>query len=185
MTEHHAAVCPIALAGHLDGTIRRWFQNPRRLLEPWVREGMTAMDFGCGPGFFTPDLARLVGPSGRVVAVDLQAGMLERVRLKLRGTDLASRVTLHQSAPDRIGLTAPVDFALVFYVLHELPDQAAFFSELRPLLSPDARVLAVEPPLHVSRAAFEATLRRAHEARFRLADRPRIRFQKAALLAPA
>lgn len=182
MTDPHRAVCPARHAGALDSRIRRWLQSPRRLLAPHVREGMTALDFGCGPGFFTPDLARLVGPSGRVIAADLQAEMLERLRAKLRGTPLESRVTLHQCPPDRIGLTRPVDFVLAFYVLHELPDAAAFFAEVRTLLTAEGRLLVVEPPLHVTKAAFEQTLRAARDAGLLVAARPRIHFNKVALL---
>jgi ubiquinone/menaquinone biosynthesis C-methylase UbiE len=145
---------------------------------------MTALDFGCGPGFFTLELARLVGSSGRVIAVDLQPGMLERVRVRIQGTALEPRITLHQSQPTRVGLSTPVDFALAFYVLHELPDPAAFLAELRQLLTARGRLFIVEPPFHVSRAAFEATLQAAQHAGFRLVARPRIRFNKAALLAP-
>ncbi len=184
MPEHRSPVCPVALAGHLDSRIRRWLQDPRRLLEPYVREGMTALDFGCGPGFFTLDLARLVGASGRVIAVDLQPGMLERVRLKIHGTALGARIVLHQCQPDRLGLSRPIDFVFAFYVIHELPGPAAFFAELRPLISPGGRLLVVEPPLHVSRAAFTATLQVADQAGFRVVSRPRIPFTKAALLAP-
>jgi ubiquinone/menaquinone biosynthesis C-methylase UbiE len=184
MTQRHDLVCPVTLAGALDSRIRRWLQNPRRLLEPHVREGMTALDFGCGPGFFTLELARLVGSSGRVLAVDLQPGMLERVRAKTRGTVLEPRITLHQCQATSIGVSTPVDFALAFYVLHELPDPAAFLTELRQLLAARGQLLVVEPPLHVSRAAFDATLRVAQQAGLRLVARPRVRFNKAALLAP-
>ena len=177
---HH--VCPAALAGLLDSPVRRWFQNPRRLLEPYLREGMTALDFGCGPGFFTLDLARLVGPAGRVLAVDLQPDMLERVRAKLRGTGLESRVVLHRCREDRIGLTEPVDFVFAFYVIHELPDPVAFLTEIRGLLTPGGRLLIVEPPLHVSAAAFEATLQTASGAGFKVAARPPLLFNKVALL---
>ena len=183
MPEPHDHVCPITLAGTLDNRIRRWLQSPRRLLEPYVRERMAALDFGCGPGFFTLELARLVGSSGRVIAVDLQPAMLERVRVKAQGTDLAPRITLHQCQPNRIGLSTTVDFALAFYVLHELPDPAAFLTELRPLLAPTGQLFIVEPPFHVSKAAFEATIQCAHRAGFRLIARPRIRFNKAVLLA--
>lgn len=182
MTEPQSPVCPVSLAGHLDSRIRRWFQDPRRLLEPYVREGMTAVDLGCGPGFFTLDLAQLVGPSGRVIAVDLQPGMLERVRLKTQGTELASRLTLHPCQPNRIGLSEPFDFVLAFYVLHELPDAAASLGELRPLFRRGGQLLVVEPPLHVSRAAFEKTLRVATGVGYRVVSRPRFRFNKAALL---
>ena len=183
MPEPHDHVCPITLAGTLDNRIRRWLQSPRRLLEPYVRERMAALDFGCGPGFFTLELARLVGSSGSVIAVDLQPAMLERVRVKAQGTDLAPRITLHQCQPNRIGLSTTVDFALAFYVLHELPDPAAFLTELRPLLTSHGQLFIVEPPFHVSKAAFEATIQCAHRAGFRLIARPRIRFNKAVLLA--
>jgi ubiquinone/menaquinone biosynthesis C-methylase UbiE len=185
MADTDDRVCPVALAGGLDNRLRRWLQNPRRLLEPHVREGMTVLDFGCGPGFFTLELAQLVGPSGRVIAVDLQAGMLEKVRAKVRGTALEGRVLLHQCPPDGIGLSQPVDFALAFYMLHELPDQVAFFTEVRPLLAPKGRLFIVEPPFHVSRAEFETTLRTAQGAGFIVAARPRVAFSKAALLRPA
>ncbi len=185
MPERQDLVCPVTLAGALDSRIRRWLQSPRRLLEPYVREGMTALDFGCGPGFFTLELARLVGSSGHVIAVDLQPGMLERVRAKILGTALEPRITLHQCQANGIGLSTPVDFALAFYVLHELPDPAAFLTELRQLLSARGQVFIVEPPFHVSKAAFETTLRAAHQAGLRLVARPRIRFNKAALFAPS
>lgn len=88
---------------------------------------MTVLDVGCGPGFFTLDMARMVGPSGCVVACDLQAGMLERIRRKIQGTDLEKRVRLHQSGKDRIGLDLPVDFVLAFYMAHIA--RAADFTE--------------------------------------------------------
>lgn len=184
MTDTHDRVCPVALAGGLDNRIRRWLQNPRRLLEPYVREGMTALDIGCGPGFFTLELARLVGPSGRVIAADLQAGMLERVGVKIRGTEVEARVVLHRCQPDRIGVSPPVDFALAFYMLHELPDPSAFFGEVRQLLSADGQLLIVEPPFHVSKAAFGGMLRAARHAGLVVAGRPRVLFSRAALLRP-
>jgi len=67
-------ICPVGQAWSLDNRLRRWLQDPRRILAPHVREGMTALDLGCGPGFFTLDLAWLVGPAGRVIASDLEPG---------------------------------------------------------------------------------------------------------------
>jgi ubiquinone/menaquinone biosynthesis C-methylase UbiE len=185
MTDRNNRVCPVALAGGLDNRLRRWFQNPHRILEPYVQEGMTALDFGCGPGFFTLELAHLVGPSGRVIAVDLQKGMLEKVRAKIQDSSLEARVILHQSKPNEMGLSQSVDFALAFYILHELPDQAAFFTEIRQYLSAQGHLFIVEPPLHVSKAAFERTLRTAQDAGFTVTARPRVSLSKAALLQPS
>ena len=184
MADNSDRVCPVALSGGLDNRFRRWLQNPNRILEPYVREGMTVLDFGCGPGFFTLELANLVGPSGRVIAVDLQAGMLEKIDAKVRGTALEARVTLHQCQPNGIGLSQPVDFALAFYMVHELPDQAAFFTEARRLLQAQGQLLVVEPPLHVSSAEFETTIRTAQDSGLNVVVRPRVSFSKAALLQP-
>ena len=124
-------ICPVAVAGFLDNRVRRWLQDPRKILSPYIKEGMTVLDIGCGPGFFTADIARLVGESGRVIAADLQEGMLQRLRAKIRKTDLEGRITLHKCGEDGIGLSETVDFIAAFYMIHEIPDQEAFLKELR------------------------------------------------------
>jgi len=63
--ENRNRVCPVDLSGGLDNIFRRWLQNPQKILLPHVKEGMAALDFGCGPGFFTLAMAELVGPTGR------------------------------------------------------------------------------------------------------------------------
>lgn len=182
MSNGQEHICPVERAGLLDSLIRRWVQNPRKLLKPHLKEGMTVLDFGCGPGFFSIEMARMVGESGRVIAADLQEGMLQRLRAKLEGTELGKRITLHKCAGNAIGLSQRVDFVLAFYVLHELPDQEAFFREIGSILNPGGRILVVEPPLHVSRAAFEETIRRGRDAGFIPIERPKVPLSKAVLL---
>jgi len=72
----------------------------------------------------------MVGKSGRVIAVDLQEGMLQRLRHKIRETKIEERITLHRCKDNKIGLSEKVDFALAFYVIHEIPNQGEFFKEL-------------------------------------------------------
>jgi ubiquinone/menaquinone biosynthesis C-methylase UbiE len=175
-------VCPMEEAGCLDIRIRRWFQNPRKILTPHVKKGMTVLDFGCGPGFFTTDLARLVGASGRVIAADLQEGMLDRLRMKIQGTELRDRIYLHKCEANQIGLSEKVDFVLAFYMLHELPDQEGFFNEIAEILKVKGRVFIVEPPFHVSKTAFEKTIRKAQNTGFVLAERPKVFLSKTAVL---
>ena len=69
-------VCPWWLGYLLASPLRRLMQDPVKVVAPYVREGMTVLEPGPGMGFFTLELARLVGPSGRVVAVDIQPRML-------------------------------------------------------------------------------------------------------------
>lgn len=175
-------VCPVERAGSLDLGIRRWVQNPHRILSPYVEPGMTVLDFGCGPGFFTVDLAELVGKTGQVIAVDLQEGMLERLRKKIQNNELKDRIILHQCEADRIGWSKPVDFFLAFYMLHEVPDPAGFFNEMEKILKPTGKGLLVEPPFHVSKSAFEETIRKAQNAGFVLEERPKVFLSKTALI---
>lgn len=175
-------VCPVEQAGMLDHPLRRLYENPARILRPFVNEGMSALDFGCGPGFFTLELARLVGLAGHVTAVDLQPGMLEKARHKLARAGLEERVTFRESRAAAIGAAGPFAFALVFHVLHEVPDPGRFLGELRPLLAPGGRALVAEPAFHVSRGEFAAALETARRAGFVVAPGPRILFSRTAIL---
>jgi ubiquinone/menaquinone biosynthesis C-methylase UbiE len=63
-------VCPSRFAGSLDNSFRRWLQNPQKILKPYIKEGMTVLDLGCGPGVFTLELASLVHESGKVYIIE-------------------------------------------------------------------------------------------------------------------
>jgi ubiquinone/menaquinone biosynthesis C-methylase UbiE len=175
-------VCPAEHAGALDNRLRRWIQNPAKLLKSFVQPGMTAVDFGCGPGFFTIEMAKMIGPAGKVIGVDLQQEMLDKVRAKITGTELEQRIVLHQCSTEAIGLKEPVDFVLAFYVLHELPDQSSFFTELAGNIKESGRILIVEPPFHVSASAFAQTIEQAKKCGFSVVAAPKILFSKTALL---
>ena len=182
MTTGRNRVCPVILAPFLDGRIRRWLQDPRKILRPYIKEGMTVLDVGCGPGFFSIELARMVGNSGRVIASDLQEGMLQKLRGKIRGTELEGRITLHKSEKERLGLSEGVDFVLAFYMVHEVPNKKIFLREVASHLKPDGRFLIVEPKFHVSKPDFDKTLKVAQSAGLKQISEPKILFSRAALL---
>ena len=182
MSNRNNRVCPVERAGILDNRIRRWIQDPQKILKPYIEEGMTVLDIGCGPGFFSIDMAKIIGESGRVIAADLQEGMLQKLRDKIQGTELGERIILHKSEKNRIGVSEKVDFALSFYVVHELPNQKEFFEELRSILKPKGQALIVEPPFRVSKMAFEETIRKARDAGFTLAEGPKVFLSKTAIL---
>ncbi|HOW45035.1 MAG TPA: methyltransferase domain-containing protein [Candidatus Aminicenantes bacterium] len=175
-------VCPVEKAGMLDHPLRRLFENPARILGPFVAEGMSVLDFGCGPGYFTLELARLVGPSGHVTAVDLQPGMLAKARQKLDQAGLGERVTFRAIRADAIGAVGPFAFALVFHVLHEVPEPARFLGELRSLLAPGRRALLAEPGYHIGRREFSVSLDLARRAGLNVGPGPRILFNRTAIL---
>ncbi|NTW11354.1 MAG: methyltransferase domain-containing protein [Chlorobiaceae bacterium] len=182
MKNINTLVCPVALSGSLDNRIRRWLQNPRKIIEPYINEGMTVLDMGCGPGFFTIEMAMMVGRSGRVIAADMQEGMLRKVKEKIAGTELEKRVLLHKCEEDRIGVTLPVDFVLLFYMVHEVPDKQHLFKEIHTILIRGGQVMIVEPPVHVSKSAFEETVRIAEDAGFAVVERPKVFFSRGVVL---
>jgi len=182
MSDRNNRVCPVERAGSLDSRIRRWFQNPQKILRPYIVEGMTVLDVGCGPGFFSIDMAYMVGKAGRVIASDLQEGMLQKLRDKIKGTEVEKRITLHKCEENKIGITDHVDFVLLFYMVHEVPNKFSFFDEIATILKPNGQVLLVEPPFHVSKLAFEETIKNTRDAGFSDTEGPHILFHKTAIL---
>jgi ubiquinone/menaquinone biosynthesis C-methylase UbiE len=182
LNDRNRGICPLEKADSLDTRFRRWFQNPKKILKPYIKEGKTVLDLGCGPGFFSVELAEMVGSSGKVIAADLQEGMLQKLQEKIKGTELEKRITLHKCEVDKIGLTENVDFVLTFYVVHEIPDQDKLFTEIETLLKPNGQILIVEPPFHVSKSAFENTIQKAKAAGFAEVKRPKLLFNKAVVL---
>lgn len=176
-------VCPVEIAGSLDNSIRRFLQNPQKILSPYIKKGMTVLDMGCGPGFFTIEIAKLLDGSGKVIAADLQDGMLEKVRQKIRGTELEQRIELHRCQSTTIGVDEKVDFVLAFYVVHEVPDQDKLFQEFKSILNSDGEILIVEPNFHVNRKSFEAMLEIASSIGFEIIDRPKFFLNRSVLLA--
>ena len=136
---------------------------------------MTVLDVGCGPGFFSIELAKLVGESGNVIAVDLQQGMLDRIRDKIKGSAFEERIKLVKCEQDNITISETVDFILTFYMVHEVPNKENFFRQLVNLLKDQGQYLIVEPKLfHVSRKEFQATLSIAQHNGFEIHEGPRL-----------
>ena len=175
-------VCPWWLCYSFDNPLRRLFHDPVRLLALYVKTGMTAVDIGCGMGYFTIGLARLAGPEGKVVAVDLQQKMLDALARRARRAGLADRIVLHRCRKNSLGVDGPADFVLVFWMAHEVPDKSRFFREIAALLKPGGRMLLAEPKFHVAKKGLAQTLAACGEAGFRIVKEPAIFLSRAALL---
>ena len=77
-------VCSHSHSFFLDNFVRRLIQNPKRIIGEYIQKGDTIIDLGCGPGYFSIDMAELTGDTGKVIAVDLQKEMLAKVGKKAR-----------------------------------------------------------------------------------------------------
>ncbi len=178
-------VCPWWMGYFLASPLRKLRQAPRAILAPYVREGMLVLEPGPGMGFFTLELARLVGPAGRVVAVDVQPRMLSALRRRAARRGLAERVETRLVTDGRMpvsDLCGRVDFALAFAMVHEVPDPDVFLADVSACLKPGATALLAEPRGHVPEEAFADTLRIAAAHGLRTSGRPTVASSHAALL---
>ena len=178
-------ICPVWFAYTFDTPLRALFHKPERILAPYVRHGMSVADIGCGLGYFALGLAAMVGDEGRVLAVDIQSGMLTRLKKLAMRAGLAHRIETRQCTAESANLDAALDFALAFWMVHETPVVERFLGQIHTALKPGGVLLITEPKLHVTAAEFDQELDAAKAAGCSLEARPAIAFSRSAVLKKA
>ncbi len=141
-------IAPVMSVAHAD-----WLTRPERdaeeqpdrvVSELKIPEGATVVDLGAGVGYFTWRLAKQVGPNGKVIAVDIQEGMLDLLRQNLADRDITNTDTVLGS-PDNPHLpVGAVDLVLLVDVYHELAEPEKTMEHVRRSLKPDGRVAIIE-----------------------------------------
>jgi ubiquinone/menaquinone biosynthesis C-methylase UbiE len=175
-------LCPWWFAYTFDNPVRRLLHRPERVVGPYVKEGMTALDIGCGMGHFTIGMAKLVGVNGRVIAVDLQQKMLDRVKRRAVRGGVDDRISLRLCNVGDIGVSEQADFVLTFWMAHEVPDAKLMFGQIYAILKDGGKWLLAEPKLHTSLDRFEKVLSEAVASGFTVVARPAVTMSYAAVL---
>lgn len=138
---------PMGVAGApwLDRPEREQEEQPTRALRIMeIESGMTVADVGAGSGYFTVRLARMVGPSGRVYASDIQQGMLDLLGRRLIRERIENvAVILGDANNPRLPANA-LDLALMVDVYHELSDPQNVLAHIRTSLKPNGRLVLIE-----------------------------------------
>lgn len=171
-------VCPWWFGYFLASPLRRLIEDPQKILAGHVETGMTVLDIGCGMGFFSLPLTRLVGPEGRVVCVDLQPQMIKGLNRRARRKGLTERIDSRICAANSLGiddLASRVDFVLAYAVIHEVPDVPGLLKQIKTALTPGGRLLIAEPKGHVKPKEFAETVSLVHQAGFKTIDQPQIK----------
>ena len=179
-------MCPVWVGYLLASPVRKLFQNPKKILGPYVHAGMKVLDIGCAMGFFSLPLARMIGSSGKVICVDVQEKMIQSLEKRSHKAGLADRIETRVCNQDSLGLddiSEEIDFALASAVVHEVPDVAGFFSQTYKAIKPGGKFLVFEPKGHVSEKDFEAAITAAKQNGFQIAENPKIGRTHAVLLA--
>ena len=169
--DHWLSVEPERLDAYEE--LFRW----RPQLEPLLAAarlsaGQVVADYGCGPGLLAVELARRVGPSGHVHALDLNAEFVRRSRARAEAEGLADRISFHHLTSDGISLPpASLDRVVCKNVLEYVDDPeqtlASFRAALRPgglahVIDSDWGLLAVEPLGETRTAELRAAARHAY-----------------------
>ncbi len=177
-------VCPVWVGYFLACPLRKLYQNPRKLLGPYVSEGMKVLDIGCAMGFFSLPLAGMVG-DGTVVCVDIQDKMIRSLQKRARKAGLSERIQTRVCSDKSLCLDdmkEQIDFALASAVVHEVPDPELFFSEVYETIKPAGKFLVAEPKGHVSEDDFKLTISIAEKIGFKQIERLNIKGSRAVLL---
>lgn len=178
-------ICPWYVGYFLLGPFRRIFHDPDKILRPYVTNGMTALDVGSGMGYFSLPMAKLVGPKGKVVSVDLQEKMIAVLKRRTERAGLSGIIEARICRRDTLGindLDDRVDFTLLFAVVHEVPDRERLFSEITRVMRRGALLLIAEPKGHVRQKEFGETTAIAEGRGLEIVARPAITLSHAALL---
>ena len=178
-------ICPWYLGYVLANPLRRLYQNPEKILSPYLKQGMKILEVGPGMGFFSLTMARIVGASGRIFCIDLQEKMLQSLRRRTMKANLLGRMEMRlcsESSLQIADLAGSIDFALAFAVIHEVPDQKLLLKEIYSSLKKDGLLLISEPKGHVTKEEFEKTCVFAQSNGMKIIDSPNIRGSHSAVL---
>jgi ubiquinone/menaquinone biosynthesis C-methylase UbiE len=166
----HSSPCPASFSWLVHNPIRRRYMRPI-LDRVGLRPGERILELGPGPGAFTVDAARRVGPEGRLVVVDIQPEMITQVERRVRAAGLANVEVHVASAYDLPLADASVDRAFLITVLPEIPDRARALAELRRVLKPGGVLSITEEFLDPDYLFAGETIRLVEAAGLRLARR--------------
>jgi len=163
-------VCPFWVGYLLINPLRKLFENPYKLFGKLIREGMIVIEPGSGMGYFTIPLAEIVGPSGKVIAIDIEPKMIAVLEKRASNAGMIERIERRICESDRLpieDLRERADLAAVMHMLHETPDQGRFLKEMYHALKKDGKLLIIEPRGHVSKQDFENSIALAKRHGFR------------------
>jgi ubiquinone/menaquinone biosynthesis C-methylase UbiE len=128
-----------------ESPARAKWQKPDDIVKALdLKPGQTVVDIGAGTGYFTRSFAKVVGPSGEALGLDIEPGMIDYMKAdakKLGLKNYEARVV----KPDEPGLAShSTDVVFFCDVLHHVDNRVAYLKKIAPALKPDGRVAVVD-----------------------------------------
>jgi ubiquinone/menaquinone biosynthesis C-methylase UbiE len=136
---------PQAYAAALDDPRRDAYQKPDEVVAALaLKAGEAIADIGAGTGYFTLRLARAVGPTGRVYAVDVDPGMLRHFNRRLRDMGLDNVRSVLADPDDPLLPAASVDRVFICDTWHHIEDPARYLGLLKTMLRPGGQIVMID-----------------------------------------
>jgi len=127
--------------------------NPRRRLKKVpIKRGMVVLDYGCGPGRYTLPAARLVGPTGKVFAVDIQPLAINTIKEKAARESLTNIEAVLVDSYNTGIQDSSINLVFLIDTLHLINDYPALFREIYRLLKQDGLIFMDPGHMKMSRA---------------------------------
>lgn len=123
----------------LDSPSRKKITPPFKILRMLgLKRGMTFVDVGAGTGFFSIPASKIVGDSGKVIALDIEEKMLKEIRKKVRQGRI-NNIIIKKSKEYQFPIESKIaDFAFISNVLHEIDNKVVFLKEVWRILKKEA-----------------------------------------------
>jgi precorrin-6B methylase 2 len=129
----------------LERTERETEEQPQLVIDALeIKRGQTIADLGAGSGYYSFRIAPLVGPTGKVLAIDIEPRMLEAIAERARREHIGNITTIHGSAQDPNLAPRSVDLVFMVDVYHELEYPYEMMTKVRAALKPGGRVALIE-----------------------------------------
>lgn len=165
----HKFPIPEFLANAIDNPLRRSIQPPAEMpIRHGIQPGMTVLEVGPGNGRYTLETARRVGETGKVITVDIEPKMIERVALRVQAegvANLEARVASVYALPFGDG---QFDAACMISVIGEIPEPLRATREFYRVLKPGGTLVFTELLLDPDYPLARTLIRQASQAGFRL-----------------
>lgn len=125
----------------IDNLLRRFFRPPAKFLAKYLSAGNTAADLGCGPGFFSLPMAKIVGEKGRVHAVDFDRRAIDRLQMRAERVAEGASITPRAASAAEIDFidSDTVDFVLAEGLLCCMKDHDGAVGQIKRILKPEGR----------------------------------------------
>jgi ubiquinone/menaquinone biosynthesis C-methylase UbiE len=191
--QEHGRLFPPTDLGLLEPPDRAAWQKPDQIMDALqIADGSAVADIGAGAGFFTIQLARRVGPNGKVFTTDIQRQMLEAIRRRVLREGLTNVETRQATESDQNLPVGALDAVLIVDTYSEVGEPVAFLRNIARALKPNGRIGVVNykpgaggpgPPANVRVACADA-VQDAHAAGLKVVGHATLPYQYLLVVAP-